>query len=244
MLDVRKAGEFARGHFAQSVNIPLEELPARMYELPEKGASLRVYHDRPELLRAAADLLGSRGYPITAVSHLPLTDCGASSLRLWQPSPFLEKALAIAPSRGRALDIACGSGREAVFLALRGWQVDAVDILPDALANASALARRHGVEIRTLQRDIGRDGLPSDVRYELVTIFRYWHADLLSMASGALAPGGLVAVETFHPADPMRKGKSVTPDDLRIAGKGLDVRIAETCERNGRVFTQFAAVKA
>ncbi|NJL30478.1 MAG: class I SAM-dependent methyltransferase [Phycisphaerales bacterium] len=42
------------------------------------------------------------------------------------------------------MDIACGSGRDAVWLAMQGYEVDGLDVLPDALERASDLAHRHG----------------------------------------------------------------------------------------------------
>lgn len=59
--------------------------------------------------------------------------------RRW-PSDFLKESLDRLP-RGRALDLACGLGRNARFLAENGWQVDAVDVSDVALRKAETLAR-------------------------------------------------------------------------------------------------------
>ena len=58
---------------------------------------------------------------------------------------------------GPIVDVACGSGRDAVFLAMRGAQVTGIDLLPDALEQAHELASRHNVTIRFLQGDIEND---------------------------------------------------------------------------------------
>jgi cyclopropane fatty-acyl-phospholipid synthase-like methyltransferase len=62
------------------------------------------------------------------------------------PPEVVELAAELPP--GRALDIGCGFGRAAIHLALRGWQVDAVDFVPEALAEARRRAARAGVADR------------------------------------------------------------------------------------------------
>ena len=72
----------------------------------------------------------------------------AGSLLLWtaEPNRFLvAEADGLRP--GRALDLASGEGRNAVWLAERGWRVTAVDFSPVALAKARALAARRGVDV-------------------------------------------------------------------------------------------------
>jgi len=68
--------------------------------------------------------------------------------RLWKPNGLLVESVveleALVPVQ-RCLDLGCGSGRDAVYLALRGWDVIAVDRLPRALAKARALAMEYGV---------------------------------------------------------------------------------------------------
>ena len=61
---------------------------------------------------------------------------------------------------GRALDVACGFGGNAFYLASLGYQVDAVDISSVGLARAQAEARRRGLQIHFLQADLGRWWVP------------------------------------------------------------------------------------
>ncbi|MGD2048880.1 MAG: class I SAM-dependent methyltransferase, partial [Chloroflexota bacterium] len=49
---------------------------------------------------------------------------------------------------GRALDLGCGYGRAAIYMASLGWQVDAVDFIPEAIEEASGRARQAGVDVR------------------------------------------------------------------------------------------------
>ena len=57
-------------------------------------------------------------------------------------------------SPGRALDVGCGSGEDAVNLAKRGWQVTGVDIVPSAVARAEHRATEAGVEVRWVVGDV------------------------------------------------------------------------------------------
>ena len=92
-----------------------------------------------------------------------------------------------------------GAGREAVFLAMNGFEVEAVDDNPDILARAEALAARHGVRIQTRVRDLEwRDPGLALERYDLVTVFRFLHRPLFPHIERALAPGGWLVYETFR----------------------------------------------
>jgi SAM-dependent methyltransferase len=67
-----------------------------------------------------------------------------------------------APVPGRALDVGCGSGRDAVYLAKRGWRVTAVEVAEKALATAERRAAEEGVEVEWVRGDVaelGRLGL-------------------------------------------------------------------------------------
>lgn len=63
-----------------------------------------------------------------------------------------------APAPGRALDVGCGSGRDAVYLAGRGWQVTAVDFVDEALAKARQRAAETGVDVQWVKADVARLG--------------------------------------------------------------------------------------
>src|SRR4029079_9234257 len=93
--------------------------------------------------------------------------------------------------RGPAADLAAGAGREAVFLALAGFTVEAWDEAPEALARASDHARREGVPLATRIADLEARSftLPAS-SYALVTCFRFLHRPLFPVMAAALAPGG------------------------------------------------------
>jgi tellurite methyltransferase len=98
--------------------------------------------------------------------------------------------------RGRALDVACGAGRNALFLAAAGYAVDAVDISPAGLERGSAAAAERGVDVTWHCADLEEhpDALPRGP-YDLVVWVRYVNAALWPAVVSRLAPGGHVLVE-------------------------------------------------
>lgn len=110
-----------------------------------------------------------------------------------RPSPFLLEWLDRIPT-GRALDIATGTGRNALALAEAGYEVDAVDISAVAIDRARAQAERRGLEVDWHVADLDSDALPGD-GYQLVTVLRYHNPALWPRLASALAPDGWIVVE-------------------------------------------------
>jgi SAM-dependent methyltransferase len=114
---------------------------------------------------------------------------------LWtaEPNRFLVEELATLPP-GRALDLACGEGRNAIWLAGRGFTVDAVDFSDVALEKARALAAGRGVQVRWIEADVESFD-PRQAAYDLVILF-YLHLPwdrmkpMLRRAAAAVAAGG------------------------------------------------------
>lgn len=99
------------------------------------------------------------------------------------PSPEITQALAN-ERPGRALDIACGTGRHASWLALRGWEVSATDLIPTLI---------RGVHFHV--RDIEKDGLEIEpASWDLIVCWLYWQADLLPAIAAGIRGQGIVAL--------------------------------------------------
>ena len=257
LLDVRAEEEFLGSHLPGSVNIPLSELTQRLHELPDKGATIKLVHFGSSESSEAQALLEQRGFGIlpVAASREALTESGRGSGRLWQPNLFLMEALEaikrrspISTSALSALDVACGSGRDAVYMAMNGYEVDAIDILPDALQRANDLASRHGVQIQTIQQDLGRQPTLPFGQYDLVVVFRYLQRSLMPSLSKALRPGGYLLYETFHERNRQTGSKPSNLDHLLKTGElsssfsELEVLVADDAfERNGRYFSHILA---
>jgi len=87
------------------------------------------------------------------------------------PNPFLRKHIRLLP-QGKALNIASGKGRNAVFLAEHGFHVEAVDISSVGLGNARKLAHSRGVKIETIQADLDIYPLAKE-KYDLIVDFYF-----------------------------------------------------------------------
>jgi SAM-dependent methyltransferase len=122
------------------------------------------------------------------------------------PSPLvIDIASALPP--GRALDLACGTGRNAHWLAERGWEVIAIDNSEEALE-----------QVRTpkLRLDLEREPLPfGDATFDLVIIIRFLHRPLFDEAERVLKPGGVLIT---HPKTAGRFAIHPGELDERFAG--------------------------
>ncbi len=102
------------------------------------------------------------------------------------------------PATGRALDLACGRGGNALFLAARGLVVDAWDLSPVAVDQLAVLA--HGITppINATVRDVLVQP-PSAGSYDIITVSYFLERDLATALTQALRPGGLLFYQTFGP---------------------------------------------
>jgi len=145
---------------------------------------------------------------------------------------------------GRVLDLACGEGRNAVWLAEQGWQVTGVDFSDVALDKARELAASRGVRIDWAQADL-LDYQPEQRTYDLVLVFYLQvpapeRRQILRAAADAVAPGGtllLVAHDSANlergyagPKDPavLYTAADVAAD---LDGTGLEIERAGLVER-------------
>jgi SAM-dependent methyltransferase len=117
----------------------------------------------------------------------------AEGARQTLPSPFLDALDALLPRRGRALDVAGGAGRNALWVSRRGLDVTLVDVSDVALGQAAAQAAAEGLPLTTLQLDLTASPLPPGP-WDLVTWFYYLDRRLLATVPEVLAPGGLLVL--------------------------------------------------
>lgn len=156
---------------------------------------------------------------------------------VWSAEPnrfFAEEVGHLPPAR--ALDVACGEGRNAVWLAERGWTVTGVDFSGVALGKGRQLAERRGVEVTWVEADVVTDGLPAGP-FELVALC-YLHlpaadrAAVTRRAARAVAPGGSLVVVAHARANldggfggPQDPALLAEPDEVvaDLDGNGLEV---------------------
>lgn len=119
-----------------------------------------------------------------------------------KPVPFLVEQLPRL-RKGRALDLAMGEGRNAVYLAEQGFTVDAVDISEKAVRKGSELARSRGVSINGIVADLDHYRIPPN-HYDLICCFFFLARPLFPAMTAGLRPGGAVLYQ------------SVTAEELKI----------------------------
>lgn len=139
------------------------------------------------------------------------------------PACWLTDHADLLPHAGTALDVACGSGRHALWLASRGMTADAVDRDPHAIDLLTGEARRRGLAVRARVMDLerGDDTIAPD-SYDVIAVFHYLHRPLFPALVAALKMGGLLVYETFTRAQAAR-GKPTNPAFLLEAGELPDL---------------------
>ena len=164
--------------------------------------------------------------------------------RVWSGEPngsLVTDVAGLTP--GRVLDVGCGEGGDAVWLARQGWTVTALDVSGVALARAAAHARDAGVEVDLVHKGLVEADLPA-AAFDLVSVqypalLRTPGRDAERALLAAVAPGGLLLV--VHHADVDREealSRGYDPDDyvghqdvVDALGDGWSV---EVDERRGR----------
>lgn len=144
------------------------------------------------------------------------TPVAAPHAGIGEPSPWVVRWAPLLRAGGRVLDLACGSGRHARWLAGRGFDVLGVD------RDAVALSGLPGA-VRTRQADLEQGVWPlgDEAPFDAVIVTNYLHRPLWPHLLDALAPGGVLIYETFAVGNET-VGKPSNPDFLLRPGELLD----------------------
>lgn len=223
ILDLRSAEAFQAGHLKASTWLSWQMLPDSLNELPATSdkapAILFLVGDKQEI-EAASVFLDSKGYEINgslvienqaemerwAVQLPGLVVSDNVSKTLWSPSLLVKEFVEqfgsqlnpkTAKPRLNALDIGCGGGRDAVFLAQHGWQVSAIDQEARVLKRAKQLAAKSGASVKFKCCDLKKSGCFPTEKYNLITVVRYLNRELFQQIDDAIAPGGYLVYQTF-----------------------------------------------
>ena len=145
---------------------------------------------------------------------------------------------------GRALDLACGEGRHAIWLAGLFWDVRAVDFSDVAIAKGRELAERHAVQVEWEVADLN-GYVPEPESDDLVIVFYLQvpagqRTPILRRAASAVSPGGTFLLVAHHSRNlehghggPKSPDVLYSPEDVvaDLGGSGLEIERAEAVER-------------
>ena len=128
---------------------------------------------------------------------------------------------------GRALDVACGAGRNALMLAQAGYQVDAIDISDVGLKLARHKAEQMGLSLNWIEQDLEQP-YRLDKNYDLIIVMWYVNLGLIGKLCDCLAPGGYLLCQEHLITDQAVIGPSstnyrVAPGELTKVVSGVDV---------------------
>ena len=140
-----------------------------------------------------------------------------------RPSAFLREMVeseAWPALRGKALDIACGKGRNAIYLAQRGFAVTALDISSVALEEGRQRAQQQDLRIEWQNRDLASTVL-DHTAFDLIICFNYLQRSLFGPMRQTLKPGGHVIFETYL-LDQAAIGHPKNPEYLLLHNELLD----------------------
>lgn len=134
------------------------------------------------------------------------------------PSRFLAQRIglieSLVPGR-RALDLACGEGRNGIFLACRGFAVMAVDISAAGLAKGRARAEKERLAVDFVEADLDCWQIPGS--FDLIVDINFLSRELIRKGMAALTPGGVLLVDTLMEGP--HAPPTTNPDYLLASGE-------------------------
>ena len=140
------------------------------------------------------------------------------------PTPLVvQTAMTVTP--GKALDLACGAGRNALWLAEHGWDVTAVDGASEAIKILRSRAEVRGTPIGTHIADLEKGEFEIELsRWDLIAITYYLQRNLFEPAKRGVKPGGIL-LAIVHVAEPGQTPSphSLRPGDLEKFFKGWEI---------------------
>ncbi|MBI3558366.1 MAG: class I SAM-dependent methyltransferase [Deltaproteobacteria bacterium] len=163
-----------------------------------------------------------------------------------EPAASLVENLNLLPI-GRALDLAMGEGRNAVFMAKKGFEVVGVDISEVAVRKARRLAKENKVHFKAVVADLTKYQIAPE-SYDVIMVFYYLQRSLNPAIVRGLKPGGILVFEN-NTKDQLKYDKAASPeyllakDELKTMFKGLETLKYENVDDGKSAFSLLIARK-
>jgi SAM-dependent methyltransferase len=163
-----------------------------------------------------------------------------------EPVEWLKSHSDMLNGKGSALDIASGEGRNAVFVAEKGYETLAVDVSTTGLKKAHALADEKGVTIETCVVDLDNWKIEQNA-FDLILCFNFLDRRIFPAISNALKPGGLIFFETFTvdylKYSSFKREWVLEHNELLDAFSGLRILGYREVDTNDQAFASLIALK-
>lgn len=143
-----------------------------------------------------------------------------------EPASFLSKNIHRLP-RGKALDLAMGTGRNAIFLARHGYEVDGTDSSEVAVEKVQSFAQKESLSIHATQADLTHYQI-TEKAYDLILNFYFLERTLIPQIKKGLKRGGMLLFETYtveqsHYGKPHNPAYLLKPNELLHSFKDLHI---------------------
>jgi tellurite methyltransferase len=146
-----------------------------------------------------------------------------------EPASFLINHIDLLP-KGRVLDIAMGGGRNAIYLARMGFDVEGVDSSEHAVQHALERAKENSVTIKSDVADLENDYKIKPDYYDVIICFNYLQRSLIPQIKDGLKTGGIIVYETYT-VDQVQFGRPSNPDFLLRHNELMDMFKGFRCLR-------------
>jgi tellurite methyltransferase len=142
-------------------------------------------------------------------------------IKITEPSSFLVENISLLP-KGKVLDLAMGGGRNSVYLAGMGFDVEGVDVSMEAVESARMLADSRDIKLNTYIIDLEQGYKITQEAYDVIICINYLQRALMPDIRNGVKRGGVVVYETFI-VDQAQYGKPKNPDYLLKHNELLDI---------------------
>lgn len=137
-----------------------------------------------------------------------------------KPVKFLAENFHLIPGSGSVLDVGMGEGRNAVFLATKGYQVTGIDISSVALKKAEELAKEYNVTVSSVLGDAKKYQFKPN-SFDAVLCFYYVDRELFPLLINILKPGGYIYYEAYTLDQKIKTGLKDDEDDYYLKSSEL-----------------------
>ena len=172
-----------------------------------------------------------------------------------EPTRWLVDHARLLPAAGDALDVACGSGRNAFWLAARGLSTLAIDRDAGQIEAIRRTAEERQLPLRAEVVDLESNidvvsgfSRTFSQTYDVIVVVHYLHRPLFPALRDALRPGGMLVYETFtreqaHRGKPTNPAFLLEPGELRALVAPLDVVAEREGDFEGKMLASVIAVR-